>query len=55
MATLLLKQIPDDVKAHILKVQGEKKIEKKVGQYSQDLAIYHIIREHKRLSEIEKK
>ena len=51
MATLQLKNIPDDVKSYILKIQGDIKIEKKVGQFSQDLAIYHIIRDHKKLKE----
>ena len=51
MAALQLKKMPDDVKDHVLKTQADIKREKKVGQFSQELAIYHIIREHKKLME----
>jgi hypothetical protein len=50
MATLPLKDIPLDVKRHILKIQGEIKIKKGISQYSQQLAIFQIIREHQQLT-----
>ncbi len=47
MPSLTIKNIPEDVIKHILKIQGEKKAEKGIGQYSQQQAIFQIIREHK--------
>ena len=49
MATLPLHDMPDDVKAYVLKVQVELKIAKK-AQISQQATIYHIIKEHKKLT-----
>jgi len=53
MATLPLKDIPDDVKKYILKVQGDIKA-KKGTQFSQISTVFQIIREHKSLSENKK-
>jgi hypothetical protein len=47
MPTLPLKEIPLDVKKHILKIQGEIKEKKGISQYSQSQTIFQIIREHK--------
>jgi len=44
MASLLLKNFPEDIRTYLLKLQLEHKIEKKVGQYSLESAIYKIIR-----------
>lgn len=51
MATLPLKNIPIDVRKYILKVQGDMKVKKGVAQYSQNLVIFQLIREHKEFSE----
>lgn len=51
MAEIKLKEIPNDIRKYILKVQGESKEKKCVAQYSQELTIYQIIREHKEFSE----
>lgn len=50
MATIALKDIPDDIRKYILKVQGEIKA-KKGTQYSQKLTIFQIIKEHQLFSE----
>jgi len=50
MPTLPLKDIPDDVKKYILKVQGDMKSQKCVSQYSLTAAIFKIIREHRDLT-----
>lgn len=44
MASLLLKNFPPDIRKYLLKVQMEHKIEKGIGQYSLESAIYKIIR-----------
>lgn len=54
MASFNLKNIPDDVIKHILKIQGEKKTEKGVGLYSQQQTVFQIIREHKEFTEKKK-
>ena len=46
MASIYLKDIPKDVKDYILKKQLEIKIKKGNYKYSQELTIYHIIREN---------
>ena len=51
MASFIFKA-PEDVLKYILKVQGEKKSEKGLTQYSQSLTICTIIREHKQMKEI---
>lgn len=44
-------QMPDDVRKYVLKIQGELKVKKGLGKYSQQLAIFQIIREHKEFKE----
>jgi hypothetical protein len=51
MAILPLPNMPDDVKDYILDVQRDLKKQKKIQQISQPSTIYHIIREHKKLTE----
>jgi hypothetical protein len=51
MATLPLKDIPLDIRKYILQIQGNMKAKKGVAQYSQQLTIFQIIREHKEFSE----
>lgn len=53
--TIHLTDMPEDVRAHILKVQMQIKLKKKIGKYSQQLALYQIVREHILLTEKEKK
>lgn len=53
MASVLLTNIPPDIKKYILKVQGEIKV-KKGTQFSQECTIVQIIREHKESSETKK-
>lgn len=50
MASIQLNEIPADIIKHILKVQGDMKVEKCVGQYSQAQALIKIVREHKELT-----
>jgi len=50
-AALTLKSIPKDVNDYILKLQYLKKVEKGVSQYSKELTIFQVIREHKELKE----
>jgi len=38
--------MPEDVRKILLKIQMEKKVEKKVSQYSLQLTIYNLIREY---------
>lgn len=51
MAAITLKDIPEKLYIHVLKVQSESKIQKKVGMYSQESAVLKIIEEHKELKE----
>lgn len=51
MAAITLKDIPEKLYLHILQVQYDSKIQKKVGMYSQELAVLKIIEEHKELKE----
>jgi len=46
MASLLLKNLPLDVRKFIIKMQGEIKYEKGISQYSMELTMYKIIKEH---------
>ena len=43
---LTLKKLPIDIKTFILKVQGETKNEKCISQYSMELTVYKLLREH---------
>lgn len=51
MPTLLIKNLPDDLKKYIVKVQGETKNKKGISQYSMEAALLQIIKEHKENSE----
>lgn len=53
--TLPLKNIPTDVRRHILQIQSEMKIERNTSQYSQPQTIFKIIREHKLFLEAKSK
>jgi hypothetical protein len=55
MAGITLKDIPEKLYLHILKIQADIKIKKKKGVYSQESAVLKIIEEHKELMEKEKK
>ena len=43
--------IPEDVKDHLLDVQATIKKKKKIGKFGLESTIYHIVREHKRMTE----
>lgn len=47
--------MPADVKKHILKIQGDIKTKKAIGQYSQLKTIFTIIREHEAMCRIMKR
>lgn len=51
MAAIRLKYLPEDIIKYILKIQGEIKSKKGIGQYSQELTVMQIIREHKEFKE----
>lgn len=53
MASILLTNIPQEIKIYILKVQGEIKA-KKGTQFSQECTIVQILREHKEFNESKK-
>lgn len=53
MSTLPLKNIPEDVKKYVLKVQGEIKAQKGT-QYSQQQTIFTIIKQHQEFNERKK-
>jgi hypothetical protein len=42
-----MKDVPDDVLKFILKIQGEVKTTKCIKQYSMELTIYKLLREHR--------
>lgn len=46
MPVFHLRNMPEDVRKILLKIQMEKKVEKKVSQYSLQLTIYNLIREY---------
>lgn len=46
-SSILIQEIPTDLKKYILLIQGEIKTQKGVGQYSQQSTILQIIREHR--------
>ena len=54
MTTVYLKAIPEDLAKHILKIQLELRTQKGINKYSQSQAILHIIREHKKQSDVKK-
>lgn len=47
MAAIQLNNISSDLYKYVLKIQSEIKIKKGVGQFSQELTVLQIIREHK--------
>lgn len=51
MPVLPLKDMPTDVKNFLLDIQADIKKKKKVGQFSLESTIYHIIREYKKSKE----
>lgn len=51
MTTIYVKAIPEELVSFILTVQGNIKVQKKVGKYSQSQTILHIIREYKKQTE----
>lgn len=51
MAAFTLKNIPKDVLKYILKMQGEIKQTRGIGQFSMESTVYKIINEHKELTE----
>lgn len=44
--------MPPDVRQHVLDIQGKKKCSAGLGHYSQQQAIYAIIREHKEFTDV---
>lgn len=47
--------MPLDIKKYVLQMQGDMKSKKGVSQYSQQLVIFQIIREHKEFTESKNK
>lgn len=47
MAAIKIKRVPEELIKHILMVQNAIKKKKGVKQYSQELTLLHIIKEHK--------
>lgn len=43
--------MPKEIKDYVLDMQAALKKKKNVGQFSQEATIYHIIREHKKMTE----
>lgn len=54
MASLLLKNLPEDIRRLILKQQAKEKASRGTNQFSMELTIYKIIREWDRCKEGEK-
>lgn len=48
MTSILLKDIPPDLASFILKIQGDLKAKKGVGQLHQSQAVLHIVKEYKK-------
>ena len=51
MTSILVKAIPEDLAKFILKIQGDLKVKKGVGQLHQSQAVLHIIRQYKKIIE----
>lgn len=49
---LTLKEMPMDVRKFVLKIQGEIKNEKCIGQYSMEHTVYKLLREHPQFNKI---
>ena len=54
ISNMILIDMPPDVRAYILKVQADIKIKKGLGKFSQQLTIFHVIREHQKVNEDKK-
>lgn len=54
MPHITLKQIPADVHQHILKIQGDVKVEKKTAQYSLEKTVIKMLKEHKEFTDRKK-
>lgn len=54
MANIKLKEIPEDVRLFILKMQGEIKCKKGIALYSQESTVYQLIKEHPKFPETKK-
>jgi hypothetical protein len=44
--SILLKDVPKDVKSIILQLQSDAKIKKNIGKYSQEKVIYQALRDY---------
>jgi len=55
MTAITVKGIPEDLASFILKIQGELKQKKVVGQLHQGVAVIHIIREYKKIVDLKAK
>ncbi len=53
--TMLLDDMPKEVKDYIIKIQGEAKEKKCIAQYSLQKALYQIVLEHKEMRDKVKK
>lgn len=51
MTAILVKAIPEDLSKFILKIQGDLKVKKGIGQLHQSQAVLHIIKEYKKMVE----
>lgn len=49
MAAIRLRAIPPNVIKYVLKIQNEMKRKRKIGQYSQELTVIQIIKEHEEM------
>lgn len=49
MTAILVKAIPEDLSKFILKIQGDLKVKKGIGQLHQSQAVIHIIKEYKKI------
>lgn len=50
MAAIQLKSVPEPLIKYILKIQRDMKNKRKIGQYSQELTVLQIIKEHQEMS-----
>lgn len=49
--SILLRDVPLEVYQHLIKIQAEKKQKHNKGQFSLEMTVYSIIREHKKENE----
>lgn len=50
MAAIQLKAVPENLIKYVLKVQREMKDKRSIGQYSQELTVLQIIKEHQEMT-----